>query len=285
MTLLAVGAVLAPLERLVPARASGPQKRGTVLLNLAYWFFTPAFTKALTSAIIAVLFLVLFLAQRGRDRPVARGRVRPAFAAASVAPDARNPARRGPHRLLDAPNVPHVAAVAGSTPSTTVEEMTWPAAGRMHPVNDAVTRVCQVILHRGGPVPRDVRHPAALESEVGLRRAAVCPGQPGVTPKVAPHERRGGDRQELRRHLPDLRHPVRNVLLSWAPRAAHISVRRPQRLRWCLRRCGVKCCTRSDAAQSFLSETMCGRPGVPRTPRGRHRLPYRPILDRLRERG
>jgi sterol desaturase/sphingolipid hydroxylase (fatty acid hydroxylase superfamily) len=145
LSLLAVAAVLIPLERLAPARRLPFPARRTLLLNLAYWFFTPVFTKALTAAVLGGVLLAAFTVQ-GR----------------SVAPsllDGFGPLARQPlwlqtveillladfidywtHRTFHTSRLWRFHAVHHSA-----EEMTWLAAGRMHPVNDLVTRVCQVV--------------------------------------------------------------------------------------------------------------------------------------------
>ena len=141
--LAAAALLFVPLEHFWPARRAGRLPRGTGL-NLTYWFFTPLFTKVVTNAALAGILVGVFAALgRPIDESILDG----------FGPLARQPlwlqtleillvadfADYWTHRVFHTSRAWRFHAVHHSP-----EEMTWLSAGRMHPVNDLVTRVVQV---------------------------------------------------------------------------------------------------------------------------------------------
>jgi sterol desaturase/sphingolipid hydroxylase (fatty acid hydroxylase superfamily) len=145
LTLLALAAILVPLERLFAARPGQPIRRKTFVVNVSYWFFNPLFTQVTTKAAVVLVLFGLFLALgRPLDESVLDG----------FGPLARQPLwlqaveillladfiDYWTHRWFHESRAWRFHAIHHSP-----EEMTWLASSRMHPVNDLVTRVCQVV--------------------------------------------------------------------------------------------------------------------------------------------
>ncbi len=143
--LIALATVLVPLERLFPARPGQPVRRKAFAVNLVYWFFTPLFTKIATNVILALVFLGLYVALGWKlDETILDG----------FGPLSRQPLwlqalemlliadfiDYWTHRWFHVSRAWRFHAIHHSP-----EEMTWLASARMHPVNDCVTRLCQVV--------------------------------------------------------------------------------------------------------------------------------------------
>lgn len=144
LTLAVAAAVLFPLERLFAAQKLPLWRRG-LALDLTYWFFAPLFTRVVTTWTLG-LVLAGALAATGRG---VNGAVMDGYG-----PVASQPlwlqvveilllvdfvdywTHRGFHtsRLWRFHAIHHSA-----------EELSWLSSARMHPVNDAVTRTCQVV--------------------------------------------------------------------------------------------------------------------------------------------
>lgn len=147
--LVVLAVVFGLLERLAPAVAGQPRWRRDSATDLAYWFFTPLVTKTLTAFSIGVALVAIaaasgvpfdraslesFLAPRG---PVAR---QPAWLQAIELLVLADLIAYAMHRLLHRPRLWRFHAVHHS--STQVD---WLSAVRVHPVNDALTRVAQAV--------------------------------------------------------------------------------------------------------------------------------------------
>ena len=133
------------LERLFPARPRRSVSRRTFVVNLGYWFFNPLFTQLVSKSAVGLVFLALFLSI---GWPVDDSFL-----------DGYGPLSRQPlwlqavqillladlidywtHRWFHVTRAWRFHAIHHSP-----EEMTWLASARMHPVNDFVTRVCQLV--------------------------------------------------------------------------------------------------------------------------------------------
>jgi sterol desaturase/sphingolipid hydroxylase (fatty acid hydroxylase superfamily) len=142
---LAVGAaVLFPLERRFGARRLPFWRRG-LPLDVAYWFFAPLFTRVFTTWVLGLLLVAALLATgRTPDGSVLDG----------SGPVARQPLWLQVIEILLIVDFVDYWTHRGFHTSWlwrfhaihhSAEEMSWLCSGRMHPVNDAVTRTFQVI--------------------------------------------------------------------------------------------------------------------------------------------
>src|SRR5262249_33839675 len=119
-------------------------RRG-LLLDVAYWFFAPLFTKMLTTWVLgAMLVVVLIATGRALDASVLDG----------FGPVAAQPlwlqiieillivdfVDYWTHRCFHTSKIWRFHAIHHSA-----EEMSWLSSGRMHPINDAMTRAFQII--------------------------------------------------------------------------------------------------------------------------------------------
>lgn len=145
MLVAAMPLALVALERVFPARprpAVGPRSR---VLNLTYWFVNPLFTQIASKFAVCLVCLAACLAL---GWPVDDSLL-----------DGFGPLARQPlllqalemvvigdfidywtHRFFHTTRFWRFHAVHHSA-----EHMTWHASARMHPVNDLVTRTCQVV--------------------------------------------------------------------------------------------------------------------------------------------
>lgn len=143
ISLLAGLLLLAPLERWLPAHRT-PQAHGAKLLNLAYWFFTPLVTKAITNwVLLGCLGLILSVLGRPLDESALNGfgplSYQPLWLQTAEILVAADFMDYWTHRFFHTSSAWRFHAVHHGS-----ETMTWLAAARVHPVNDVVTRVCQV---------------------------------------------------------------------------------------------------------------------------------------------
>ena len=145
-TLLIVSVFLIPLETLFPSHSQDkPQRNDSRYLNFLYWFFTPLCTRLFTNVIlVGTLSLLFFLQGRTLDNSFYQG----------FGPISRQPLwlqtieillladfiEYWTHRTFHLPKFWKFHAIHHSP---TI--MNWLASARMHPVNDLVTRVCQVV--------------------------------------------------------------------------------------------------------------------------------------------
>lgn len=148
--LLLGAAVLGTIERLRPAIAGRPWLRRGLRTDLAYWFFTPLVTRWITR--LAVIATVLLLAARA-GVPLDRAHVS-AFAAGSGRALRGLPTWAqaltvlmlgdllgyGMHRLFHGRRLWRFHAVHHSS-----REVDWLSSVRLHPVNDVVMKLAQVV--------------------------------------------------------------------------------------------------------------------------------------------
>ena len=131
-------------EHLSPADTYSPIRRQGLTLDLVYWFFTPLITKILTNCVLAGLLIAGFLLQ---GRPLD-----------ATLLDGYGPLGRQPlwlqtleililgdfidywtHRGFHTSRYWRFHAIHHSS-----MQMNWLSASRMHPINDLITRICQV---------------------------------------------------------------------------------------------------------------------------------------------
>jgi sterol desaturase/sphingolipid hydroxylase (fatty acid hydroxylase superfamily) len=144
LTLIVVAAVLMPLEWIFPAQSTVRVPR-TWRLDLVYWFFTPLVTKVFTNLVLAgILSTVFLLTGRPIDSSLMDG----------YGPLSRQALWLQTLELLVLADFLDYWTHRGFHTSTwwrfhaihhSAEEMNWLSAGRMHPVNDLVTRIFQVV--------------------------------------------------------------------------------------------------------------------------------------------
>jgi sterol desaturase/sphingolipid hydroxylase (fatty acid hydroxylase superfamily) len=147
---LLLGVLLWPLERIWPSTPGQPVRRRGFFTDVAYWFFTPLVTKAITRvAVIAAVVLLAISAGVPLDQEHVRAFV----------DDESRAVRRQPlllqvlevlllgdvvgywmHRLFHGRRLWRFHAVHHGS-----RDLDWLSAVRLHPVNDVVGRVAQVI--------------------------------------------------------------------------------------------------------------------------------------------
>lgn len=139
--------VLTPAERLAPAQRQPLVFRRGFALDLMYWFATPLLTRCITAAVLVGIFLLVAVC-------IGFERVPRDLLTGGFGPLARQPAwlqaieilvladfvdywtHRGFHRGP----LWRVHAIHHSP-----EEMNWISSSRVHPLNDLVTRSCQIL--------------------------------------------------------------------------------------------------------------------------------------------
>ena len=232
--LVVLSAVFWLIERWRPALPGQRRRAADTRVDVAYWFFTPLVTRAVTRLALGIVFVV--------DRVVAGPLVR------------RNCARLATSRQTWASSLPLVRAGAAHPASladllaywthrffharwlwpfhaihhssTTVD---WLSSVRLHPVNDAVARIVQVLpLYWMGfngararglrAVPDVLRAAAARQRRLVVRAAALRDREPRL-PSLASHVGGRGARQEFRRAVSVHRPGVRHVLHARRPPA------------------------------------------------------------------
>lgn len=148
LVLLAV--LLWPIERAWPALPGQPLWRRGIRTDLAYWFFTPLVTKSITRGGVVVAVLLLAL---GAGVPLDRGHVQAFFSGAD------HLVQRQPmglqvlevlllgdllgywtHRLFHGRTLWRFHAVHHGS-----KQLDWLSSVRLHPVNDVVSRMAQVV--------------------------------------------------------------------------------------------------------------------------------------------
>jgi sterol desaturase/sphingolipid hydroxylase (fatty acid hydroxylase superfamily) len=144
LTFITAALALGTLEFFFPASRQNFWTREW-RVDIAYWFFTPLFTKITTNAALAGVFLLFFLAT---ERPID-----------ATLLDGYGPLSHQPlwlqtieilliadfldywtHRMFHTSRLWRFHAIHHSP-----EEMTWLSASRLHPLNDLVTRLVQVV--------------------------------------------------------------------------------------------------------------------------------------------
>ncbi len=148
MALGAVAAVvLTPAERLAPAYPQPLIFRRGLLLDIVYWFATPLLTRCITGAILALLLLSLMLC-------IGFDRIPREFLIHGFGPVSRQPlwlqgieilaisdfVDYWTHRGLHVGSWWRIHAIHHSP-----QEMNWISSSRVHPLNDLITRSCQLL--------------------------------------------------------------------------------------------------------------------------------------------
>ena len=140
-----MGAIIVPLERFIPAHPENKKTWQTTILDLIYWFFTPIVTRAFTVAALAVM---LPLALRIVGRPITTD-ILHGFGALGSQPIWLQAIEilliidfvdYWTHRFLHSSRFWRIHAVHHSA-----KQMDWISSSRMHPLNDLITRSCQLI--------------------------------------------------------------------------------------------------------------------------------------------
>jgi sterol desaturase/sphingolipid hydroxylase (fatty acid hydroxylase superfamily) len=141
------GLLLTPAERLAPAAPQRLVWRKGFLIDAAYWFITPLATRCLTGAILAAI-LFLIAAVIGIDQldknflltgfgPVSRLPLWAQCLGILVLSDFID---YWTHRTLHRGRLWRIHAIHHSP-----EEMNWLSSSRVHPLNDLITRSCQLL--------------------------------------------------------------------------------------------------------------------------------------------
>lgn len=139
--------VLTPAERMAPAYSQRLMLRKGFFLDLAYWFMTPLLTRCLTGIILAiVLFAAAFCI--GFDN-IPRDLLLHGFGPLSHQPIwlqcievliLSDFVDYWTHRSLHLGRLWRIHAI-----HHTPEEMSWLSSSRVHPLNDLITRSCQLL--------------------------------------------------------------------------------------------------------------------------------------------
>jgi len=151
-TLLTVGvsfavlaAILWPLEKLFPARRGQRLFRSGFAVDLMFWVFTPLVTKAITYA-ITMLTVAALLPITGRSADLSAtegwglvGR-HPFWLQCLEVIILGDFIFYWTHRLFHTTRLWPAHAVHHS-----IEDLDWLSSARFHPINDTLTRVCQVV--------------------------------------------------------------------------------------------------------------------------------------------
>lgn len=139
--------LLTPAERLVPAAPQPLVMRKGFMLDIAYWFCTPLLTRCATGAVLAVVLGIIALCVGVENIP--EGALLQGFG-----PLSRQPAWAQclevlvlsdfvdywTHRTLHRGRLWRIHAIHHSP-----EEMNWISSSRVHPLNDLITRSCQLL--------------------------------------------------------------------------------------------------------------------------------------------
>ncbi|MFN8390583.1 MAG: sterol desaturase family protein [Bdellovibrionota bacterium] len=143
--LIATGAVLVPLEHYFPANRQKLLGYKGMLTDLLYWFLTPILTRTATNfVLIGILMAACFAAGRTLDISILNG----------FGPLSRQPrwlqafeillvvdfVDYWTHRAFHSSRLWRIHAIHHSP-----EQMNWISSSRMHPLNDLITRTCQVL--------------------------------------------------------------------------------------------------------------------------------------------
>lgn len=139
--------VLTPAEKLAPAHRQPLVFRRELWLDIAYWFATPLLTRCVTAAVLAALALVVVLC------------IGPSNFPKEILTQGYGPLARQPvwlqcleililtdfvdywtHRGLHMGSWWRIHAIHHSP-----EEMNWISSSRVHPLNDLITRSCQIL--------------------------------------------------------------------------------------------------------------------------------------------
>ncbi len=144
--------VLTPAERFAPAHPQPLVWRKGLPLDIIYWFATPLLTRCITAAALAGVFLLVVLGASAAGWGWSDGA--PGNLMGGVGPLARQPwwvqaleililsdfVDYWTHRVLHRGRWWRIHAIHHSP-----EEMNWISSARVHPLNDLITRSCQVL--------------------------------------------------------------------------------------------------------------------------------------------
>lgn len=139
--------VLTPAEKLAPAQRQPLVFRKGLPLDVVYWFATPLLTRGVTAAVLALLLLPAILLigpERFRGDLLIRGfgplgRL-PGWAQAPGILLVSDFVDYWTHRGLHRGRWWRIHAIHHSP-----EEMNWISSSRVHPLNDLITRSCQLL--------------------------------------------------------------------------------------------------------------------------------------------
>jgi len=142
---IVLGLVLSPLEKLYPANRQKLFDYKGAALDRIYWFVTPIFTRTATNFVIApILFAIYYLQGYALDASLLEGfgplSHQPKWLQAFEVLLISDFIDYWTHRIFHTSMLWPIHAVHHSP-----EQMTWVSSSRMHPLNDLVTRICQVI--------------------------------------------------------------------------------------------------------------------------------------------
>jgi len=144
-TMLICAALLTPLEYIFPAHDQPTITRKGLMLDFSYWFLTPIVTRTITSIVIMLLLYLIFsLTGKAIDKSLLDG----------FGPVARQPLPvqafeillladfidYWTHRMFHKKLLWDFHAIHHSP-----DEMSWMSSARVHPINDLITRTCQVL--------------------------------------------------------------------------------------------------------------------------------------------
>lgn len=139
--------VLTPAEHLAPAHRQPLLLRKGFFIDLVYWFATPILTRCITGAVLALVLLVIVSCVGFDNFPkefLVRGfgplSWQPAWLQCCEILVLSDFVDYWTHRGLHRGSLWRIHAVHHSP-----EEMNWLSASRVHPLNDLITRSCQLL--------------------------------------------------------------------------------------------------------------------------------------------
>ena len=231
--LLILSAAFWLVERWRPSLPAQRRDWRQTWTDLAYWFFTPLVTRVATRIALGVVFALVALSQGltlDELRRVATTRqtwasTLPVWTQIPMVMLLADLMAYWTHRLFHGRTLWSFHAIHHS--SRTVD---WLSSVRLHPVNDVVSRIVQVLplywmgFNAGvlaGFVPFLTLYALLLHANVSwtYRPAAISDREPDV-PSLASHVGRRRTGQELRRPLPLHRSRLRHVLHAARPSTA-----------------------------------------------------------------
>lgn len=147
LAFVAIGAVMLTLERLWPANPAQPRLRRGLLLDVAYWLFTPLVTRAVSRVgiIVAVVLLALLLGWKLDKDAILAGfgpvAMQPRWLQATELVALLDFIAYWMHRLFHTTRLWAFHAIHHSS-----EDLDWLSSVRTHPINDLVNRVVPAII-------------------------------------------------------------------------------------------------------------------------------------------
>lgn len=143
--LILIAAVLSPLEKLFPANKNAKKQVSSLLVDIGYWFMTPLITRVITNLAIAMLLFPLFvLLNFDLSQPLLEGfgilSKQPIFLQCLEILVVIDFSDYWTHRLFHTSRLWPIHAIHHSP-----MQMDWLSSSRMHPLNDLITRLFQVL--------------------------------------------------------------------------------------------------------------------------------------------